>query len=128
MAWRRTQWFDLSKRELRVLIVAAGLVMLSLVALELVRALTWEEDIRVEGVRETLPRAPVLDLNTAAEHELRLLPGIGEKTARAIVSYRDEHGAFGSLDELRNVPGVGPKTVENLSTHIICIPPKGESD
>ena len=52
MAWQRTKWFNLSSRELRVLLVAAGIVMLSLIALQLLRALTWEGDIKIEGARE----------------------------------------------------------------------------
>ena len=55
-----------------------------------------------------------LDLNRATANELEALPGVGEVLAQAILSYRAEHGAFGSVDELDAVPGVGDATLEKL--------------
>jgi competence ComEA-like helix-hairpin-helix protein len=55
-----------------------------------------------------------LDLNAATAEELAGLPGIGEKTARAIVEEREANGAFASPDDLARVKGVGPKTIERL--------------
>ena len=40
-------------------------------------------------------REPV-NVNTAAAEELEQLPGVGPALARAIVAYREEHGAFAS--------------------------------
>lgn len=47
-----------------------------------------------------------IDLNTADIEQLKLLPGIGEKRACAIVAYREKHGQFTSMADLTNVPGV----------------------
>ena len=55
-----------------------------------------------------------INVNTADVYDLRRLPGIGEKRARDIIAYREEHGPFQNLDELENVPGIGPSTVEGL--------------
>lgn len=55
---------------------------------------------------ELLPGA-LIDINTAAAEELKLLPGIGDALAKAIVSYREENGAFESLEQLMDVPGIG---------------------
>jgi competence protein ComEA len=49
-----------------------------------------------------------LSLNEATEPELERLPGIGPSLAKAIVQYRQDHGAFASVEELTNVPGIGP--------------------
>jgi competence protein ComEA len=55
-----------------------------------------------------------LDLNKATAAELELLPGVGPATAKRIVEYRLEHGAFASVDDLDKVKGIGPKTLERL--------------
>lgn len=55
---------------------------------------------------ELLPGA-LIDINAAAAEELKLLPGIGDSLAKAIVSYREENGAFESLEQLMDVPGIG---------------------
>jgi competence protein ComEA len=55
-----------------------------------------------------------LDLNAATRDELAGLPGIGEKTAQAIVEEREANGAFTSPDDLARVKGVGPKTIARL--------------
>lgn len=51
----------------------------------------------------------LVDLNTATVEQLQAVNGIGEKTAEAIVAYRNEHGAFASVDDLVNVKGIGVK-------------------
>lgn len=55
-----------------------------------------------------------LDLNRATALELEKLPGIGPTLAARIVSWRETHGPFKSVDDLLAIPGIGPKTVENL--------------
>ena len=47
-----------------------------------------------------------LNLNTATRQELKSLPGVGDRRADAIMSYRELQGGFKSVDELNNVGGV----------------------
>ena len=47
-----------------------------------------------------------LDLNTATIADLCTLPGIGESKAGSILSYREEHGGFSSIDEMMQVEGI----------------------
>jgi competence protein ComEA len=54
-------------------------------------------------------------VNTAGLTELTVLPGIGEKKARAIIEYREANGPFRALSDLLKVPGIGPKTLEGLA-------------
>jgi len=61
-----------------------------------------------------------VDLNTATLEELALLPDVGEKKARAILSERDKNGPFKSLDDLARVPGIGPKTIQQLSRFAVA--------
>lgn len=55
-----------------------------------------------------------VNINTADEATLVSLPGIGPKTAAAIVSYRDAHGKFKSIQELTMVKGVGEKKFQKI--------------
>ena len=56
--------------------------------------------------------AHLVDLSTAGEEELRLLPGVGPALAARIAAERARGGGFASLDEVgRRVPGVGPARV-----------------
>lgn len=49
-----------------------------------------------------------LCLNTATREELLALPGVGEKTADRILSYRDTYGRFSAVEQLLDVEGIGP--------------------
>ncbi len=55
-----------------------------------------------------------IDLNRAEWYELIILPGIGEKKARAIVEYRKEAGRFKTIEQLCEVSGIGAKTVKKI--------------
>ncbi|CAB0659657.1 ComEA family DNA-binding protein [Corynebacterium diphtheriae] len=58
-------------------------------------------------------------LNSATAAELEQLDGIGAKTAAAIVSYRDSHGGFGSLEELQKVKGIGPAKYQAIAQDLV---------
>ena len=55
-----------------------------------------------------------LDLNTATEAQLDVLPGVGPATAAAIVAHRSRTGPFASVDALADVRGIGPAKLEAL--------------
>lgn len=55
-----------------------------------------------------------VDINTADAAELATLKGIGAKKAETILSYREVHGSFQSVDDLAKVKGIGLKTVARL--------------
>ncbi len=59
-----------------------------------------------------------VDLNRAGVEELMKLPGVGEKVAERIVSYRDENGGFDAPEELMNVRGIGEKTYLKLESYL----------
>ena len=59
-----------------------------------------------------------LNLNTADVDQLKILPGIGEVRAQAIVSHREDNGAFPSVDALLDVSGIGVATLESLRDFI----------
>ena len=59
-----------------------------------------------------------LNLNTADVAQLKTLPGLGEVRAQAIVSHREDNGAFPSVDALLDVSGIGVATLESLRDFI----------
>ena len=55
----------------------------------------------------------MINLNTADSETLaRELNGVGAVKARAIVEYRETHGAFATVDELLEVKGIGLAILE----------------
>lgn len=63
--------------------------------------------------KSSIPEGERVSINTASAEELaQMLNGVGVKKAQAIVSYREEHGAFKTVDDLRGVPGMGNALVE----------------
>lgn len=56
----------------------------------------------------------LVNINTATVAELMTLNGIGEAKASAIVTYREEHGAFTDIEQLKNVSGIGESTYANV--------------
>ena len=53
-----------------------------------------------------------VDLNTASAPLLARVSGLTGTTAKAIVRWREQHGAFKSRQQLLKVTGLGPKTFE----------------
>ena len=60
----------------------------------------------------------MVNINTADAETLQTLPGIGETKATEIIAYRDEHGAFGSIEDIKNVSGIGEGTFSRISSRI----------
>jgi len=72
----------------------------------------------VEILTQTETQSEGIDINTAEWWELVLLPGIGEKTARRIVEFRESEGRFESVQGLLEVPGIGPATVAGVERYV----------
>lgn len=59
-----------------------------------------------------------VNINTAAENELSAIPGIGAGKAAAIVKYRQENGAFTSIEDIMKVSGIKEGTFEKIKDKI----------
>ncbi len=59
-----------------------------------------------------------VNINTAGVEELTVLSGIGEAKASAIVTYREEHGPFGSIEEIMQVSGIAEGTFAKIKDDI----------
>ncbi len=66
------------------------------------------------GVGAQGPASALVDVNTADSAALDALPGIGPVLAERIVTWRQEHGRFTSVDELGEVSGIGPTLLGRL--------------
>jgi len=60
----------------------------------------------------------VVDLNTADQTTLETLPGIGPALAGRILSWREEHGGFTSVDDLLEVSGIGEARMAELRDRV----------
>ena len=56
-----------------------------------------------------------VDLNTASQHLLQYVSGLGPALAKNIVDYRREHGAFTSRAQLKKVPRLGPSAFQQCA-------------
>ncbi|MEQ1690678.1 MAG: ComEA family DNA-binding protein [Gemmatimonas sp.] len=66
--------------------------------------------------RTVSPRPPLLvDVNRATQADLERLPRVGPALASRIISWREQHGPYRSLEDLRHVRGIGPATVALLA-------------
>ncbi|MDX6468326.1 MAG: competence protein ComEA, partial [Gaiellaceae bacterium] len=55
-----------------------------------------------------------VSLSSATAEQLDALPGVGPVTAEKIVAYRQQHGAFRSVDELDAISGIGSSRIADL--------------
>lgn len=85
----------------RILIHAALVIALSLVAVT-----AFAADARVVNV------------NTADQSELALLPRVGPALAQRIVEFRDENGKFEDTADLMLVRGIGEKTFALMEAYV----------
>lgn len=60
----------------------------------------------------------LININSASQQELESLPGIGPKTAQAIIAYRESNGGFKRAEDLLLVKGIGPKKYDALKAAV----------
>ena len=60
---------------------------------------------RIRDLRQQM-QSGVVNINTADAAALKSLSGIGDAKAQAILTYREEHGSFSSIEEIMQVPGI----------------------
>jgi len=60
----------------------------------------------------------IVNINRASVLQLRKIPGIGLKTASAIIEYRNSSGTFSKTSDITNVRGIGQKKFELFKEHI----------
>jgi len=69
----------------------------------------------LDGVVEDCVNAVGVDANTASPSLLQRVSGLNATTAKNVVKYREENGAFTSRKQLLKVPKLGPKAFEQCA-------------
>ncbi len=69
----------------------------------------------LDSVVEDCVNAVGVDLNTASPSLLRRVSGLTAATAKNVVAYREENGAYTSRRQLLKVPKLGPKAFEQCA-------------
>ena len=69
----------------------------------------------LDGVVEDCVNSVGVDVNTASPSLLQRVSGLTAATARNLVKYREEHGAFTARKQLLKVPKLGPKAYEQCA-------------
>lgn len=69
----------------------------------------------LDGVVEDCVNSVGVDLNTASAPLLARVAGLSASTAKNVVAWREENGAFASRAQLKKVKGLGPKALEQCA-------------
>ena len=72
-------------------------------------------DDALNGVVEDCVNAVGVDVNTASPSLLQRVAGLNGTTAKNVVIYREENGAFTSLAQIKKVPKLGPKAFQQCA-------------
>ena len=134
LAWEKVNEVGKLSKFDRVVLVLTAVALLAMVGWFLIHqtdtAQTWS--IEVERNDSPTPSASVqvdeepdgliagerININTASAADLVRLPGIGATRAQAIIDFRQERGAFSSVDELLRVDGIGPGILNGLRPYV----------
>jgi protein Tex len=82
----------------------------------------YQHDVDQGALKESLDDVVVscvnhvgVEVNTASKELLTYVSGLGPQLARAVVTYRNDHGPFRSREEMKAVPRLGPKAFEQAA-------------
>lgn len=93
--------------------VTAGVFVKNTAAADGARAVRVWKDTDADGA---LPEK--VNINTADEAELQMLPGIGEVLAQRIVAWREANGDFVIAEDLLAVEGIGLQKLDAIRDFI----------
>ena len=75
------------------------------------------------AAQKKTPPAHPLDLNVANVKELQQVPGIGPKTAQAIVDFRYKSGPFRRIEDLLAIKGISQRKLDKMRPYLKVTPP-----
>lgn len=69
-------------------------------------------------LQNSAAQGTLVNVNTADVEKLSTLKGIGPALAQRIIDYREQNGAFKTIDEIKNVRGIGEKKFADFKDKI----------
>lgn len=76
------------------------------------------------AMAQKTPPAHPLDLNVANVKEPQQVPGIGPKTAQAIVDFRHKSGRFHRVEDLLAIKGISQRKLDKMRPYLkVTSPP-----
>lgn len=96
--------------------VALAVVLMVVVIVIVVRNYRVGRDVTVVRGPET---KYLIDLNSAPESELALLPGIGPTRAKKIAEWRTQNGPLKGFDDLKKAAKMPAKEIEKLKAKVM---------
>lgn len=78
-----------------------------------------KSDVITTKKKEEPLKKKSININKASVEELTKLPGIGEKTAKKIVEYRQKYGGFKKIEDIMKIERIGQKLFEKIQDYII---------
>ncbi|MBU1998062.1 MAG: helix-hairpin-helix domain-containing protein [Candidatus Omnitrophota bacterium] len=106
--------FFLTEQEKRAVIFLIIICLLS-IGVDLFRKINLLPQ-RIEMFTKNIGK---FNLNQAGKDELCEVPGIGEKLAERIISYRRENGSFKDIEQLMNIKGITRFRFDRLKDSLI---------
>lgn len=59
-----------------------------------------------------------LNINTATQKELEMVPGVGPGKAISIIEFRQQNGSYSAVEDLLKIKGFGPATLDKLRPYV----------
>ena len=107
---------------IRCLSVVAVFMLIALPVIAAEPAATQKQE-PAKAVAAPAKNAPGLEgqinINTAKAEQFMLLPGIGKKTADAIIEYCTKNGNFKAVADITKVNGIGAKKLEKIKGYLV---------
>jgi competence protein ComEA len=75
------------------------------------------DDGNGEGAKED-NKTKLININTATADELDTLPGVGEATARDIITFREKNGGFNKIEDIMRVPRIKQNRFDSIKDYI----------
>lgn len=103
----------------RIPLTLAGLMVALLFVLGMVTASNRTLDKQAISIKT--PQF-LVNINTDSSGELMLLPGVGKTIASRIITHRQQHGLFTSINQLNAISGISHRTVARLKPFLLSLP------